>query len=133
MAQIDAGKYDDSYSFTCRERATAFRRTDWVDVLKAIRKQWGNVLSREQLSHVYKPNGVPGLNGEYMVIKYDTNFKNLSHATEVVVLKWEDGKWRGAGYQAGPTTDPNAAPPPVSNSNTEIHTEEHVKPQPQSP
>ena len=37
-----------------------------------------------------------------MVITYDTSFKNMDPVTEVVVLKWQDGKWRGAGYNAGP-------------------------------
>jgi hypothetical protein len=133
VAQIDAGKYDDSYTFTCDETRDRFPQDRWVDVLKALRKPWGDVVSREQLSHIYKPNGVPGLNGECVVIKYQTTFKNLSNATEVVVLKWEDGKWLGAGYQAGPTPDPDAAPPVAANSSTQIQTDAHVKPQPQSP
>ena len=133
VGQIDSGKYDESYSFTCEETRDRFPQDHWVDVLKAIRHQWGDVVSRQQLRHVYKPNGVPGLEGECMVITYNTNFKNLSNATETVVLKWEDGQWRGAGYRAGPTVDPNAEPAPVSNSDTQIQTQEHVKPQPQSP
>jgi len=133
VAQIDAGKYDESYAFTCEETRGRFPQDHWVDVLKALRRPWGDVVSREQLSHVYKPNGVKGLNGECVVVTYQTNFKNLSNATEVVVLKWEDGQWRGAGYRAGPTADPNAAPSPVPDNSTEIQTEQHVKPQPQSP
>jgi len=133
VAQIDAGKYDDSYNFTCGETRDRFPQDRWVAVLKAIRTQWGGVISRTQLSHIYKPNGVPGLDGECEVITYATNFKNLSNAQETVVLKWEDGQWRGAGYRAGPITDPDATASTSPASGTEIHTEEHVKPQPQSP
>ena len=134
VGQIDSGKYDESYSFTCEETRDRFPQDHWVDVLKAIRHQWGDVVSRQQLRHVYKPNGVQGLNGECVVITYSTNFKHQSNATETVTLKWEDGQWRGAGYWAGPTVDPNAAPAPAPpDINTQIQTEEHVKPQPQSP
>jgi hypothetical protein len=133
VAQIDAGKYEDSYSFACDETRDKFPEDKWVDVLKAIRKQWGSVIDRHQLSHVYKPHGVRGLDGECVVITYNTNFTNLDNATETVVLKWEDGQWRGAGYFAGATPDPNATPMPVTDSSTEIHTDEHFQPVPQSP
>jgi hypothetical protein len=104
----------------------------WEEVLKALRIPWGPVVSRKQISHVYKPNGYEGTEGEFLIITYDTSFQKLSPATETVVLKWEDGKWRGAGYNAGakPSPDDNSTPPP-SSSTTETQTQEHVKPQPQ--
>ena len=133
VAQIDAGGYEESYSFACAAMRDKTPEDRWVAVLKALRKPWGPVVSRKQLSHIYKPNGVPGLNGECMVITYATAFKNLNPATEIVVLKWEDGKWRGAGYNAGPKpSDDASATPPLPNP-TETHTEAHVKPVPQSP
>ena len=128
VTQIDSGKFEDSYSFTCEETRNKFPEDRWVEVLKTIRTPWGGVVDRHQLSHVFKPNGVPGLDGECVIITYNTNFKNLSNATETVVLKWEDGQWRGAGYFAGPTADPNAAPPTPSYT-TEVHDEQHVTPQ----
>ncbi|HEX4139997.1 MAG TPA: DUF4019 domain-containing protein [Candidatus Methylacidiphilales bacterium] len=132
VAQIDAGKYEDSYSFACTETRAQFPEDRWVSVLKTIRAPWGDMLNRHQLSHVYQPNGVKGLEGECMVITYNTNFKNLANATETVVLKWEDGHWRGAGYFAGVPPDPNA-PPPTPAYTTEVQTDEHVKAPPQSP
>ena len=128
VGQIDSGKYEDSYSFTCDETRDKFSEDKWVDVLKAIRKQWGGVVDRHQLSNVYKPHGVKGLDGECVVVTYNTNFKNLNNATEQVVLKWEDGQWRGAGYYAGVTPDPNA-PAPTPNYTQETQTDEHVTPQ----
>src|SRR5271155_651357 len=53
VAQIDAGKYEDSYSFTCTETRSKFPEDRWVDVLKNIRLPWGTVVNRHQLSHVY--------------------------------------------------------------------------------
>jgi hypothetical protein len=132
ISEIDAGKYDDSYSFTCEEVRQKFPQDRWVDVLKTIRTPWGVALDRHQLSHVYQPNGVKGLEGECMVITYNTNFKNMANATETVVLKWEDGQWRGAGYFAGVKTDPDAQPA-APNYTTEVQTQEHVTAPPQSP
>ena len=133
VAQIDAGKYEDSYGFTCDETRDRFPEDHWVDVLKALRTPWGNVINRQQLSHVYRPNGVPGLNGECVVVTYNTTFKHLQPATEVIVLKWEDGKWRGAGYTAGPTPDPNAPQEAPPENPTKTYTDSHVHAEPQNP
>ena len=132
VGQIDAGKYEESYSFACTEMQDKTPVDRWIAVLKALRTPWGPVVSRSQLSHIYKPNGVSGLNGECMVITYETSFKNMTPATEVVILKWQDGQWRGAGYRAGPKTSPDdTASAPASPSTTETQTEPHVKPLPQ--
>jgi hypothetical protein len=132
VAQIDAGRYDESYAFGCGAMHDKVPQDRWAQVLKALRTPWGPVLSRKQLSHIYKPNGYEGSEGEYMVITYDTSFKRLGAAKEVVVLKWEDGKWRGAGYNAGAQSSPDdGSAPPSPPSTTETHTESHVKPNPQ--
>ncbi len=132
IAKIDAGQYDDSYTFGCDAMHDKVPQDRWGEVLKALRTPWGPVVSRKQISHIYKPNGFEGAEGEYMVITYDTSFTRFSPVTEVVVLKWEGGKWRGAGYNAGPKASPDdgSAPPSVP-STTETHTDSHVKPQPQ--
>jgi len=132
VAQIDAGQYDESYEAGCDAMHDKVPQDRWAQVLKALRVPWGPVVNRTQVSHIYKPNGYEGSEGEFMVITYDTSFTKLGEATEVVVLRWEDGKWRGAGYNAEPKppADDNSAPPPP-DSTTEVHTDEHVTPQPQ--
>jgi hypothetical protein len=132
VAQIDAGQYDDSYTSGASAMHDKVPQDRWVEVLKALRTPWGPVVSRRQISHIYKPNGFEGAEGEYMVIAYDTSFQKFGPATEVVVLRWEDGKWRGAGYnaEAQPSPDADSEPPP-SSSTTVTHTDSHVKPQPQ--
>jgi hypothetical protein len=132
VAQIDAGKYDDSYAFGCGAMHDKVPQDRWAKVLKALRTPWGPVVSRKQISHIYKPNGFEKSEGEFMVITYDTSFQRLASATETVVLKWEDGKWRGAGYQAGPKAPPdNGSTPPSPAPTTETHTEPHAKQPPQ--
>jgi hypothetical protein len=92
----------------------------------------GAVVSRKQLSHVYKPNGDNGLNGECMIITYETAFTREAPATEEVKLKWEDGKWHPVGYAVAPKADPDQAATAPSNT-TEVQTMNHVKPQPKEP
>jgi hypothetical protein len=132
VAQIDAGQYEESYAFGCGAMHDKVPQDRWMEVLKALRTPWGPVVSRKQISHIYKPTGWQGSEGEFMIITYDTSFQQLSAATEVVVLKWEDGRWRGAGYNAGAKASPedDSATPPPSNP-TETHTDAHVKPPPQ--
>ena len=132
MAQIDAGQYNESYDAGCGEMHDKVPEDRWTNVLKALRGLYGPVLSRTQISHVYKPSGYQGSEGEFLIVTYDTSFAKLSPATEVVVLKWEDGKWRGAGYNAGPKTSPDDATAPPPEVTTEIHTETNVKPPPQT-
>ena len=119
-AQIDAGKYDESYLFGCEAMHDKVAQDRWSDVLRALRAPWGKVLSRQQVSHVYQPNGYMGTEGEFMVITYDTGFEKLSPAMEVIVLKWEDGKWRGAGYNSQPQGDADDDSNEPVNSQTEV-------------
>ena len=57
VAQIDAGQYDDSYAFGCGAMHDKVPQDRWAQVLKALRAPWGTVVSRKQVSHIYKPNG----------------------------------------------------------------------------
>ncbi len=78
-----------------------------MQVLKTIRSPWGAVVNRQQISHVYKPNGVDGLNGECEVITYNTTFKNFDNAMEVVVPEVA-----GRPGGAAPATTPGTCPRP---------------------
>ncbi len=131
VSQIDAGQYDESYAFGCGAMHDKVPADRWELVLKSLRTPWGAVTSREQISHVYKPNGFEGTEGEFMIITYKTAFQKLAEATEVIVLKWEDGKWRGAGYNAEAKPDATADVVPGPQSTTETQTSEHVKPEAQ--
>jgi hypothetical protein len=122
VAQIDAGNYDDSYLTAGVALHEKVKQDQWDLVLKTIRPPWGNVVSRKVISHVYKPDGVSGLNGECMVITYATSFKKLDSGFEVVVLQWEDGQWRGVGYRAGPKSTPTPTDQPPPESQTDVQT-----------
>jgi hypothetical protein len=128
---IDAGQYEESYAFGCDAMHDKVPQNRWASVLKALRGPWGPVTNRKQISHVYKGTGYEGVSGEFMVITYDSAFKKVDAATEIVVLKWEGGKWRGAGYNAGAKAPPeDGSQAQTTTSATETRTDPHVKPQP---
>jgi hypothetical protein len=113
IAQIDAGQYDDSYSIGCIAFHERVSLDKWVSVLKTLRQPLGPVVNRKEISRTDKPDGFEGLDGECMVIKYDTSFKKLPATLEVVVIKREDGKWKGAGYNVIPKQAIESAPVPT--------------------
>lgn len=132
LNQIDAAQYEESYQAACSPMHDKVTMQKWVEVLKTFRSHWGKVMNRKQISHIYKANGVEGLSGECMVLTYDTSFQKLDPAQEIVVLRWEDGKWRGAGYTAGPKVSPEdaaAADDTAGMPQTETSTRTTTKPQ----
>jgi len=132
IGQIDQGQYDESYAAASDTLHDKVPQDHWSLILKTLRAPWGSVVNRHQLSHVYKPNGFEGAEGEFLVITYDSSFQKMDAAKEVVVLRWEDGKWRGAGYNVGPVGHPDGdTADSAPNSTTEVQTQQHVKPLPQ--
>jgi hypothetical protein len=131
VSEIDDGRYEQSYDEGCDAMRLKVTEERWEQILKALRNPWGNVVDRTQTKHVYKPNGFEGTSGEFLVITYDTNFKKMPGVTEVVVLKWEDGKWHPAGYNAGPKPNDDGSETPSNTATTETHTEPHVRPKQQ--
>lgn len=127
LAAIDAEKYQQSYDAGCIAFHEKVASDKWILVLRTIRMPEGTVVSRKESGHTYKPDGFEGLDGQCMIITYDTSFSKLPSAVEQVVVKRENGKWLGAGYIVGPkpSTDSQADAPP---NPTEIQTQEiHAK------
>ena len=124
LAEIDSGKYDESYNEGCLAFHNKVSRDQWDTILKALRPPLGAVVSRKVASYVYKPDGYEGLEGECFVIRYNTSFSKVPTNLELVVLKKEDGQWRGAGYNAQPqgsATDTDLPPP--ADAHTEVNQE----------
>ncbi len=107
LAKIDANKVEDSYADGCTAFHNKVSMQQWITVLNALRPSIGTMTSRKELSAEDKPDGFEGLEGDCVVIKYDSVFSVIGQALEVVVMKREDGQWRGAGYNV----QPEAAPP----------------------
>jgi hypothetical protein len=114
LAEIDAGKLDSSYEEGCLAFQKKVSKQQWVTVLQALRPTIGTMTSRHEIKYQYKPDGFEGLDGEIILLMYDTVFSKLGETEEIVELKREDGQWRGAGYNVQPQAQaqPQTAPSP---------------------
>ena len=133
LALIDAGKYDQSYAFGCNAFHDKIAQDKWLMALKTLRTPLGGVVNRSVTEHTIKPNGVQGLNGKCAVITYDTSFAKADGQIETVVLKWEGGKWLGAGYSLGPKPSQNPEEDAIANpttTTTDFHAKPPAQPQP---
>lgn len=113
IAEIDAGKYDQSYTDGGSALHDKVPQETWKRILKAERPPLGNVVSRTETEHIFHPNGFEGTDGEFFVVSYHTSFTAKPDEIEHVVLRREGGQWRGVGYDFGPgqvVTDPGNAP-----------------------
>lgn|GEM_PF-319872 len=124
LALIDAGKYDESYDIAGQGLyQKVSNKREWETALKIIRGAWGSVLSRKESQHLYQPNGIVGLNGECMAIAFDTNTEKQGGMVEMVIMRFEDGKWRGVGYTMGAKAaqTPEGAPAAVSTTTSNVY------------
>ena len=121
--QIDAGNFDTSYDQGCLAFHNKVTHDQWVTILKAMQPSFGSLVSRKLASYDYEPDGFEGLQGECMVIKYNTAFAKVPTDLEVVVMKREGGVWRGAGYNSQPQGDNGQDDTGPINQQTEVHQE----------
>ena len=99
LAIIDKGQYDESWKQAAGFFKNAVKQDQWVQSLQAVRKPLGKLISRQVKSRKYTTS-LPGApDGEYVVIEFETSFKNKTSAVETVTPMMErDGSWRVSGY-----------------------------------
>jgi hypothetical protein len=93
----DAGNFDRSWDDEIfQEHVT---RPAWASAAANARSPLGGLLSRKVRSARYART-LPGApDGEYVVIKFETNFENRPNATEIVTpARAKDGSWKVSGY-----------------------------------
>jgi len=99
LTLVDSQKYAESW----KEAATLFKNAvqpkQWEQSMMAFREPLGKLISRKVKTKVYK-SSLPGApDGEYVVIQFDSTFKNKNVAVETVTpMRDEDGIWRVSGY-----------------------------------
>lgn len=98
LAQVDAGDYWLSWA----DAATLFRQrvpaSDWIASLRAARQPLGAMVSRRLIDsrHVKSLPGAP--DGDYVVLRYRTEFRRKQSAIETVTPMLDQGQWRVSGY-----------------------------------
>lgn len=99
LSLVDSQKYAESW----KEAATSFKNAvqpkQWEQSMMAVREPLGKLISRKVKTKVYQ-SSLPGVpDGKYVVIQFDSSFKNKKVAVETVTpMMDEDGIWRVSGY-----------------------------------
>jgi hypothetical protein len=99
LAQVDAGKYADSWTSAATAFKQAVTQEKWQDAVKRVRDQVGALKSRTKASAapMTNPPGAPA--GEYVIFQYSATFEQRATATETVTaVRDADGSWRIVGY-----------------------------------
>lgn len=96
---VDSGRYRRSYQESASYFKSRVAEQKWVDKVEPVRKPLGAVISRK-LDGTQYTTALPGVpDGQYVVMRFDTSFKNKKSAVETVTAMLDkDGKWRITGY-----------------------------------
>jgi hypothetical protein len=99
LALTDAGKYDDGWQAAAEILRGAVTKERFTRDLTGVRTPLGPAQSRKLLT-AKRTHQLPGApDGDYVVIQFETVFKNKAHAVETVTpMKEKDGSWRVSGY-----------------------------------
>jgi hypothetical protein len=95
---IDSADYGKAWD----ECATVFRdrvpRQQWIDGLPKRRAEFGTFKSRKFNGAGYSAS-LPGApDGDYVTVRYSSDFEKNPSAEEVVTLTLQSGTWRPVGY-----------------------------------
>lgn len=96
---VDEGKYSESWDEAAQYFKNAVDKKQWKKSLESVRSPLGKVVTRKIKSKQYTTT-LPGApDGEYVVIQYETSFKNKKQAMETITpMLDKDGRWRVSGY-----------------------------------
>jgi len=99
LGMVDAEKYAESWKEAAAFFRNAIKQAQWEQSLQAVRKPLGKLVTRKVKTKTYKTS-LPGApDREYVIIEFETSFKNKKSATETVTpMMDKDGKWRVSGY-----------------------------------
>jgi len=99
LALVDKGDYTKSWERTAGIFRDIVTKLEWQMKLDTYRKPLGEVSERKVKSKQYAKTLPNAPEGEYVVLEYETVFKNKQTVTETVTTALEkDGKWKVAGY-----------------------------------
>ncbi|MCC6193863.1 MAG: DUF4019 domain-containing protein [Burkholderiales bacterium] len=102
LALADAGDAGGTYKTAGKRFKDAMPADQWVLTMKRAREAFGATLQRAivRVEHPQPGGDVPP--GEFVVIRYRTEFGKRPQGNETVTLEREaDGKWRVVGYLMG--------------------------------
>jgi hypothetical protein len=96
---VDDNKYGRSWNESAQLFKNSVIRTEWIQLLKNTRRPLGRLINRELISLTYTTSMLNAPEGEYVVIEYNTVFKEQSNVIETVTLvRINEESWRVSGY-----------------------------------
>jgi hypothetical protein len=98
LGLLDRGEYAKAWEECAQLFRQRVTREQWVDSLPSTRAPFGAMKSRKVEAAGYKTS-LPGApDGQYVTVRYRTNFESKESAEEVITLAFEDGVWWPTGY-----------------------------------
>ena len=99
LGLVDAGEYGESWETAAAYFKSTVTKDYWQQALPAVRKLFGEPISRKLGDVTYTQSLPAAPDGEYVVIQIATTFENKKHAIETVIPMLDsDGVWRVSGY-----------------------------------
>jgi hypothetical protein len=112
LGLVDKGDYSKSWERAAGIFRAMVTKLEWQSKLNMFRMPLGKVSERNLRSKQYKKTLPDAPEGKYVVIQYETVFKNKQTITEEVTCILEkDGKWKVAGYHFIPPGQESQPPP----------------------
>jgi hypothetical protein len=98
---VDSGDYGKAWDQSARKFRESVTRQQWLESLPKSRGTLGAMKSRRVEVASYK-SSLPGMpEGDYVTVRFATQFAKKDEAQEMVTLVFEDGSWRPLGYGIG--------------------------------
>ncbi len=96
---VDSGNYAQSWEQAANLMKTSVAKEQWQQILDSNRAPLGSLISRKLTSAEYKEvlPGAPA--GQYVVLRYESNFERKSSVIETAAPTLDkDGTWRVSVY-----------------------------------
>lgn len=95
---IDAGKYAESWQSAATLMQEKVTQKEWVEKLTKARELSGALVEREEQNASYSTTAKDSPDGEYILLTFESRFKNAESVDEYVTVMLDDQVWRVAGY-----------------------------------
>lgn len=96
---VDTAQYDTSWQEGAGLLKEKITQKEWAEKLTKINSIYGPLVERKHEKSTYTTSAKDSPDGEYIILIYETNFKNKASTTETVIATFEkDNFWRVAGY-----------------------------------
>ena len=98
LAVVDSKEYKKSWLEAAPFFKEHVKEKQWEDQIATVRGPLGKVESRELIEAQFTKT-LPGApEGEYVVIRFKTNFSGKPNSVETITPMMADGSWRVSGY-----------------------------------